>query len=83
MAQARNSFITFPDKTTIQASEISHISPDKASPNPLWKMLLKSGIVMYLTKSEHDSLLRVLKEDLCTTELIEIEPDDEEEDEEQ
>lgn len=76
MSQTRNSFITFPDKTTVQASEISHISPDKTSPTPLWKMFLKSGTVLVLTKSEHDSLLRVLKEDLYSTDLVEIESDE-------
>lgn len=78
MSQTRNSFITFPDKTTVQASEISHISPDKTSPTPLWKMLLKSGTTMYLTKSEHDSLLRALKEDLSSTQLVEIDSDEDE-----
>ena len=72
MSQARNSFITFPDKATIQASEISLISPDKTSPNPSWKMLLKNGIVVLLTKSEHDSLLHALKENDNAVELIEI-----------
>lgn len=72
MAQARYSFVTFKDNTTVQISEISHINIDKTASNRLWKMVLKDGTVMFLTKSEHDSLLKALRADISSTELIEL-----------
>lgn len=75
MQQTRYSFVTFKDNTTVQVSEISHINIDKTSSNRLWKMVLKDGTVMFLTKSEHDSLLKALRDDISSAELVELESD--------
>jgi len=72
MAQARYSFVTFKDNTTVQISEISHINIDKTSSNRLWKMVLKDGTVMFLSKSEYDSLLKALRDDISSAELVEL-----------
>ena len=72
MQQTRYSFVTFKDNTTIQVSEISHISIDKTTSNRLWKMVLKDGTVMFLTKSEYDSLLKALRDDISSAELVEL-----------
>lgn len=72
MQQTRYSFVTFKDSTTVQVSEISHINFDKTSSNRLWKMVLKDGTVMFLTKSEYDSLLKALRDDISSAELVEL-----------
>ena len=77
MIEPRYMFIKFKDETVVQVSEISHISVDKSSPNhPLYKMILKDGAVMFLTKNEYNALIAALEDSSYSIGLIDFEDED-------
>ena len=80
MVEPRYMFIKFKDETTIQVSEISHITLDKTSQQPLWKMHLKDGTIMLLTKSEYKALLKALDDSSYSIGLVELDSGDAEDD---
>ncbi len=76
MIEPRYMFIKFKNKTTVQVSEISHIIPDKTSQHPLWKMRLKDGTIMFLTKSEYKALLKAFDDSSYSIGLVELDSGD-------
>ncbi len=77
MVEPRYMFIKFKDETIAQVSEISHISP-AASPSshPLYKMLLKNGTVMFLTKKEYDDLVKAFEDSSYSIGLVDLADED-------
>ena len=76
MIDPRFTFIRFKDSTIIQVSEISDISPDKTSQHPLWKLTLKTGREIFLTKSEYDALVDELGNTSTLVEFIDLDDED-------
>lgn len=77
MVEPRYMFIKFKDETITQVSEISHITLDKSSPNhPLYKMLLKNGTVMFLTKKEYDDLVKAFDDSSYSIGLVDLADED-------
>ena len=77
MVEPRYMFIKFKDETVAQVSEISHITPDKSSPNhPLYKMSLKNGTVMFLTKKEYDELVKAFEDSSYSIGLVDLADED-------
>ena len=80
MVEPRYMFIKFRDKTTVQVSEISHITPDKTYQQPSWKIRLKDGTTMFLTESEYKALLKVYDDSSYSIGLVDLDDIDTDED---
>lgn len=76
MVEPRYMFIKFKDESTVQVSEISHIMPDKTSQHPLYKIRLKDGTGMCLTKSEYKALLKAFDDSSYSIGLVDLADED-------